>query len=91
MKVSSPDNDAHSQVPVRRKGLLVFNLVNNHKSLKRAEYHVEKRSVLIFWLSYSETNAFVSRVRVDCIAAGARHRRVYLNPHAAPSNAHDIF
>lgn len=39
----------------------------------------------------SGTDACEAGVRVDCIAAGAHHCHVSLNPHEAPSNARELY
>ena len=94
----SPDIDVHLQVPVGREGFPAFNLVKNLKSLECAGDHADKRgrsrrqaacagsSALQLWGRMRACGMFTSAY-VDCIATGAPHRHVFLNPHESPSNA----
>ena len=63
-ETSSPDDDVHPQVPVRREELRAFNLVENPKPLERAGDRVEERLVLVCLLSRSETDVCKTRVHV---------------------------
>ena len=51
---------------------------------------MEERLVLVHLRAGSETDAFVSGVHIDCIAARAPYCHMFLNPHEAPSNAHQL-
>ena len=80
---ASSHRDTHPQIPVRREGSPALNLVRNPQSLQRAGGHVEKRLVLVHLFPGSGTDACVSGVHADCIAAGVPHCHVF-NPHEAP-------
>lgn len=49
---------------------------------------MEKRLVLVHLLPVPGADACVSGIRVDCIAAGASRRHVFLDTHEAPPNSH---
>ena len=70
------------QIPIRRKWFPALDLVRNPNSIQRAGDRVEKRLVLVHLRPGSAAEAGVS-VHVDCIAVGAPHCYVILNPHKA--------
>ena len=51
---------------------------------------MEKRLVLVHPLSFSEADACVSRVHVDCVAAGAPRRHIPLITHHPPAYPHEL-
>ena len=51
---------------------------------------MEERLVLVHLRAGSGTDACVSGVHIGCIAAGAPYYHMFLNPHEAPSNAHEL-
>ena len=61
-------------------------LGRNPKLLPRVGDHVEKQLVLVNLLPGSGADECVSGVHVDCIAAGAPQRHVFLNPHEATNS-----
>ena len=89
-KTTSPHDDVHPQIPVRREVFPALHLVRNPKSLQSAGDRVEKRVVLVHVRHGSGADACVSGVHVACIAAGAPRCRVFFNPHEAPSNPHEL-
>ena len=84
-KTSSPDDDVHPQVFVCSERFAALHLVWNSEPLNRAGYCVEKWLVLVHMRPGYGTDACVPGVHVDCIAAGAPHGHVLLNPYEAPS------
>ena len=79
-KTASPHDDVHRQIPIGREGFSVPNLVRNPKSLQRAGDRVEERLVLVHLRPGSGAGACVSGVHVDCVAAGAPHCHVFIQP-----------
>ena len=79
-KTSSPDDGIHAQVPFRSERFAALHLVWNSEPLQSAGDHVEKSLVLVHLRSSSETDACVPGVHVDCVAAGAPHCHVLLDP-----------
>ena len=73
-KASSPDDNALTQVVVGQKGFPAISLVRDPMLLERAGDRVEKQLVLVRMCSCMGTGAFVPRVHVLYIAAGAPHR-----------------
>ena len=51
---------------------------------------MEERLVLVHLRAGSGTDACVPGVHIGCIAAGAPHCHMFLNPHETPSNAHEF-
>ena len=51
---------------------------------------MDKRLVLMYLRPCSVTDVRVAGVHVNCIAAGAPHYYVLLDPHETPSHAHEL-
>ena len=51
---------------------------------------MEQRLVLVHLRAGSGTDECVSGVHIGFIAAVTLHRHMFLNPHEAPSNAHEL-
>ena len=79
-KTSSADDDIHPQVPFRSEPFAALHLVWNSEPLQSAGDLVEKWLVLVHLRSSSGTDACVPSVHVDCVAAGAPHCHVLLDP-----------
>ena len=59
--------------------------------LQRVGYSVEKWLVLVHLRPGSGTTSCVPGVYVDCIATGARHCHVLLDPYETPSHDHELY
>ena len=84
-KTSSPNDDVHSEVSVCSQGFSALYLMRDPQPLESAGDFMEKRLVLVYLRAGSRTDACVSGVHISCIAAGAPHSHILLNPHEAPS------
>ena len=51
---------------------------------------MEERLVLVHLRTGSGTDTCVSGVHIGCIAAGAPHCHIFLNPHETSSNSHEL-
>ena len=64
--------------------------MRNPNPLESAGDRMEERLALVHPRAGPATDAWVSGVHIGCIAAGALHCRMFLDPHDAPSNAHEL-
>ena len=60
------------------------------KPLESAGDRMEERLVLVHLRAGYGTDECDSGVRIDCIAAGVSHYHMFLDPHEAPSNIHEL-
>ena len=89
-KTFPPDGDVHPQVSVCMERFAALYLVWIPEPLQRADDRVEKWLVLVHLRLGSGTNACVPGAHVDCIAAGAPHCHVLVNPCEVPSHVHKL-
>ena len=89
-KASSPSDDVHPEAPVCSEGFPAVYLMRDPKPLESAGDRMEERMVLVRLRAGSGTDTCVSGVHIGCIAAGAPHCHMFLNPHETPSNAHEL-
>ena len=89
-ETSSPDGDIHPQISVCGERFAALHLVSNSQPLQRTGHRVDMRLVLVYLRPCSGADTRVAGVRINCIAAGAPHCHVFLDPHETPSHAHEL-
>ena len=84
-------NVVYPEVSVCKEGSPALYLMRDPKPLESAGDRMEERLVLVHLRAGSGTDACVSGVHIiGFISARASHCHMFLNPHEAPSNTHEL-